>query len=247
LKKSIAVVSALILVLSVTFTSCGKDKTFFDENGNSHVAYTENGVTKQDELGNLYEVIEEDGTTRTQLCDFPMEVTNRAKTWIENGVIKMKIPKGWEPSGISRQTVISHSGKCTEIGESHCQIEFKYDTMKTVDELKEKYLEPVRWLVEKSGECSDLKEYDTELFGLKAKAVSYKFDKTDITCYCYFVQQAIPVIQIEVYAYKDCYTEDAIIALLNENCTLKDLGGELPSTTTTTTAASEAETTSQAN
>ena len=245
MKKSLAIISALILVLSVSLTACGKKNIFTDGNGKSHVAVNEKGSTKQDEFGNLYEVIEENGTTRTQIHEFPSAMTNKSQSWIENGVLRMKVPKGWKTSGITTQTVLYHSGRCTETGNSHCQIEFKYNNMKTVDELKEKYLEPVRWLVERSGECSDLKEYETELLGLKAKAVSYKFDKTDITCYCYFVQQAIPVIQIEVYAYKDCFSEEAVIELLNKNCTLKDLGGEIP-TTTTTTEATEEPTASQA-
>ena len=234
MKKSLVVISALTLTLSIAFTACGNKNTFLDDTGNSHVALTEkNGNYKQDKMGDLYEVIEKDGTTATQLCEFPAAMTNKAQTWIENAVVHMKVPKGWKTSGVSRQTVLYHSGKCTETDNSHCQIEFKYNSMRTVDEMKEKYLEPVRWLVQKSGECSDLKEYDTEILGLKAKAVSYKFDKTDITCYCYFIQQGYPVIQIETYAYKDCFTEEAMIELINQNCTLKDLGGEIPSTTTT--------------
>lgn len=238
MKKTLAIISALILVLSVSLTACGKKNTFTDSYGNTHVAVNEKGSTKQDEYGNLYEVVEKDGTTRTQIFEFPSAMTNKSQSWIENGVLRMKVPKGWQTSGLSSQTVLYHSGKCTETGNSHCQIEFTHNTMRSVDELKEKYLEPVRWLVERSGECSDLKEYETELLGLKAKAVSYKFDKTDITCYCYFIQHGIPTIQIEVYAYKDCYSEEAVIELLNENCKLKDLGGEIP-TNTTTTASSE--------
>ena len=240
MKKTLAVVSALILVLSVGLTACGKKNTFIDHNGNSHVAVNENGVTKQDCFGNLYEVIEKDGTTRTQICEFPSAMTNKAQTWIENGVLRMKVPKGWNTSGISSQTVLYHAGKCTDTGNPHCQIGFKYETMKTVDEYKEKYLEPVRWLVERSGECSDLKEYETELLGLKAKAISYKFDKTDVTCYCYFIQQGIPAIEIEVYAYKDCYTEEAVIELLNKYCTLKDLGNEVPTAADITATSSTA-------
>ena len=239
MKKTIAVVSALILVLSVGFTACGKDNTFIDTNGNAHVAVNENGVTKQDEFGNLYEVIEKDGTTATQIFDFPAAMTNKAQTWIENGVLRMKVPHGWKPSGNPSKTTICHTGKCTELGTSSCQIEFKHETMLTVDEVMENYLGNARWLVERSGECSDLKEYDTELLGMKVKAVSYKFDKSGVTSYCYFLQKGIPVISIEIYTYKDCFTEDEIIELLNKNCKLKDLGGKVPETSASSEATSQ--------
>lgn len=244
MKKTIAVVSALILALSVGFTACGKDNTFIDLNGNSHVAVNENGVTKQDCFGNLYEVIEKNGTTATQAFDFPAAMTNKAQTWIENGVMRMKVPHGWKPSGNPSKTTLCHTGKCTELGTSSCQIEFKYQSMLTVDEVKENYLGNARWLVERSGECSDLKEYETDLLGLKVKAVSYKFDKSGVMSYCYFLQKDIPVICIEVYTYKDCFTEEDIIELLNKNCKLKDLGKEIPGTSASTEATEAA---SQAN
>lgn len=243
MKKSLFAVSALLVALSVAFTSCGKKYEFTDSNRNTHVAVTDKkGVIKQDVLGNLYEVVTDaDGKTKTQLCDFPEALTNKAQTWIENGVFRMKIPKGWYASGLKSEMTLYHSGECTDTGTPHCQLTFSYNKRTTIDVVYADYLSKVKYLTMYSGECSDLKEYETEIFGLKAKAISYKFDKNGVKCYTYFVQNGTPVGQIEAYAYDPCYTEEQLIELLNKNCTLKDLGGEIPTTTTTTTSATEAE------
>lgn len=251
MKKSLLVMSSLILVFSVAFTACGKKTEFSDKFGNTHVAYTDKkGNLKQDEFGNLYEVVSDiDGKTRTQIYDFPEVMTNKRNTWIENGVLRMNVPKGWRTSGQTQKMILYHSGECTDTGTPHCELNFRYEKMRSLQYVYDEYLGTVKYLTMYSGECSDLKEYETKLFGITVKAISYHLDSTDVDCYCYFVQKEIPVISIEAYAYEPCYTEEELIALLNENCELKDLGGEAPtsenasSTTTTTAAASATETT----
>lgn len=237
MKKSLFVVSSLILILAITFTACGKKSVFTDEYGETHIAVTEKGgAVKQDTMGNLYEVVTDaNGEERTQIFDFPPALTNRANTWIENGVLHMDIPKGWKASGLSDKMVLYHSGECTDTDTPHCELNFRYSVMRTLDEIYSTYLGQVKYLTQYSGECSELKEYETELFGQKIKAISYKFDKTNIYCYCYFIQKEAPVIEIEAYAYDKCYTEEELIALLEKNCTLKDLGGTPPSTELSTT------------
>lgn len=241
MKKSIAAVSAIILISSVILTSCGKTNTYYDVNGNEHEVVTQKGGSpKQDEYGNLYEVVTdaEGKTTKTQVVEFPEVYTNKNESVAENSVIKMKIPKGWKLSGGTSKMSVQHYGECYDTDSPKCEITFSSDIMLGVDDLYEDSIDNARWLTQFSGECSDLKEYETEILGQKAKAYSYKFDSTGVTCYNFFFQKEIPSIHIEAYAYKDCYTEEELIELINESCTLKDLGGEKPTTTTTTTAES---------
>lgn len=243
MKKSLLILSSIILVFAVVFTSCGKEATFTDEYGTTHVAVTEKGgVTKQDEYGNLIEVVSDaDGKTRTQIAEFPVAMTNKAKTWVENGAVRMKIPKDWRILSFHDKFMLKHSGECTNTGTADCEINFRYGAA-LLEEKYNEYLQIVVNLISVSGECSELKEYEVKLFGDTVKAISYKFDKSDIYCYCYFIQKGLPVIEIESYVYDKCYSEEDFIAFLEENCTIKDLGGEIPTaasqTTTTTTAAS---------
>lgn len=238
MKKSLLAVSSLILVFAVTLSSCGKNSVYKDEYGNTHVAATEKGgVTKQDKFGNLYEVVTDvDGKTKTQVAKFPDVMTNKSNSWIENGVLHIDVPKGWETSGSSQKIILHHAGECTDTGTPRCELTFTHSTMSTVEEEYAKYLKNVKYLIDNSGECSELKEYETKLLGTTVKAISYKLDKSNIYSYCYFVQKEIPIIRIETYAYDKCYTEDELIALLEECVTLKELGGEIPTTTTTATA-----------
>ena len=228
MKKSICVISALILVFAVVFTACGKEVTFVDENGKTCIAYTKNGVIQQDELGNIIEVTEVSGESVTQPRKFPDLITNKSCSKVENGSLLINVPKGWELSGMKSKIILHHSGECTDTGTPRCELNFRYTKLAYLKDIYDKYLGTVKYLVLSSGECSDLKEYETQLFGHTVKAISFKFDKTNIYCYCYFIQTGYPVTEIEAYVYDKCYTEEALIALLEENVTLKDLGGEIP-------------------
>lgn len=246
MKKFIWVVSALILVFAVMFTACGKNTTFVDEDGKTHIAYTKKGVMQQDSHGNIIEVVERDGKTVTQPYAFPVLITNKSGTRAENGSLIINVPKHWELQGSKTKLIMYHSGECTDTGTPHCELNFRYTKLAYLKDIYDEYLGTVKYLVYYSGECSDLKEYETELFGHTVKAISYKFDKTNIYCYCYFIQTGYPVTEIEAYAYDKCYSEEDLIALLEENVTLKDLGGEIPEYPDTTDAA-DPETTTKAS
>lgn len=241
MKKSIAVVSALILCVSVVLTACGKDRIYYDEYGSTHCAITEkNGEKKTNEYGYLYEeVTDAEGKARTQIFEFPSVCTNKRGTFVENAVMSIEIPKGWKIGGSSRKLSLTHSGACTEMGVSHCEINVSYSNMQTVDSFYAEYIAPVKYLVRGTYEAEDLKEYETTLFGKNVKACSYRLIKSDITCYCYFFNNGIPAIELEAYSYDKCYSEDELKALLEESITLKDLGDD-PVTTTTAPSTEEA-------
>ena len=242
MKKSLFVISSIIIAFALVFTACGKkETTFVDQLGTTHIAYThKDGSTKQDKLGNVYEVVTDlDGSTRTKIMKFPDVVTNKSNSIIENSALKIKVPKGWKTSGHKNKIILQHSGECSDMG-SHCEIYFRSDVMQLLSDKYAAYLNNVKYLIDFSSECSDLKEYETKMFDTTVKAVSYKMDNTDTYCYCYFIQKEAPVIEIEAYAYEKCYSEEELIALLEKYVTIKDLGGEAPTTTaSTTTAAAE--------
>lgn len=239
MKKSLAVVSAVILCLSIALTACGNNRTYSDEYGKTHVAITgKDGEKVTNEYGYLYEeVTDASGNPRTQLFEFPSVCTNKRETVVENAVMSIEIPKNWKISGSNRKLSLAHSGDCTEMGVSHCEINVSYSAMETVDSLYDLYIGPVNYLTRATYEAEDLKEYETTLFGKTAKACSYRLVNSDITCYCYFFNNGIPAIQLETYAYDKCYTEEELKALLEESITLKDLGDD--PVTTTTQAVSE--------
>lgn len=234
MKKSIWVVSALVVIFAVVFTACGKDVTFVDEYGTTHIAYTKKGEKQQDEFGNIIEVTDKNDKTITQAHDFPTLITNKSGSKAENGSLLINVPKGWRLSGVKTKLTLYHSGECTDTNTPHCEINFRYHKLAYLSDIYAQYLGEVKYLVQNSGECSELKEYETKLFGKTVKAISYKFDKSNIYSYCYFIQTGYPVTEIEAYAYDKCYSEEDLIALLEENVTLKDLGGEIPTRPETT-------------
>lgn len=237
MKKYLVAVSALILVLSVLLTSCGKKNVYVDDEGNSHKFITnDDGSRKLDRFGNFYEVVTDKNskTTATQLYAYDSVSTNKAKSVVENQFIKIKVPNDWKFEETSNKILLHHSGKCTKAGDAACEISIDSSVSLGVDALYEKKISPARWLTEYSGECGKLNEYDTKVLGCSAKAFSYTLNETDMTCCNYFFKKGVYTVNIEVFAYKDCYTEEQILELLTEICTLKNL----PESQTTTKAPS---------
>lgn len=235
MKKSIAVISALIIVLSITFTACSKKNVIYDENGKKHVILTDkHGEFVQDEYGGLFEVVTNSrGEEQTKGFIFPDRVTNKSGNKIENSFIKLKIPRGWSNFSANNKLSIQHNGECLDMQEPRCQVEIKWDVMATSDDLYEKYLGPVRWLVESQFNFGDLKEYETEIFGLPARAISYRTDGEGGTFYYYLVERGLAAFEIEAYANDRCFTEDELKEVIEKAYVLKDLGGVRPTVPST--------------
>lgn len=241
MKKYLVAVSVIILVLSVLLTSCGKKNVYVDEDGNSHKFVTdEDGSRKVNELGNYYEIVTDKNskTTATQIYAFNALSTNKARSVAENQFLTMKTPKDWKLEDNSKKILMHHTGECSKAGDALCEITIECSTSLGIDSFYEKIIGPARWLVEYTGECEKLTEYDTKLLGCSAKVFSYYFNETDMTCYNYFFTKGICTTHIEVFAYKDCYTEEQVLELLNENCTLKNLPAPQTTAETSTTGTS---------
>ncbi len=250
MKKSIAVISILVVLFSICLTACTRKNVIIDENGEKHVLATEkNGDFVQDEYGNVFEeVTNESGEKVTKNFIFPDKVTNKRGNKIENTFVKLKIPHGWKDFSANNKLSIQHEGTCLDMNTTECQIDVKWDIMAANETLYENYRGPVRWLVEYNSDFGDLKEYETEICGLKAKAISYRALKEGGTFYYYLVEKGLAAFEIEAYAYDECFTEDEIKEVVSSAYTLKDLGGVRPtvpsteasSTTATTTTAATA-------
>ena len=244
MKKSLAVISAIILIAAVLLTSCGRKNVYTDQSGEKHYAVTDkDGNKKVDEYGNFYEIItdKEGKTTKTQLYTPPEISTNKSLSKVENPALKINVPAKWKVTSATNDIVLHHFGECSKVGDAKCEITFRHDAMLGIDDLYEKSISTARWLVEYTGECSNLKEYNTKVLELPAKAYSYFFKETDMTCYNYFFDIGIYTIHIEAFGYKDCYTEEQLLELIGKSCTVKKLGESKYTKTSasTTTSATE--------
>lgn len=241
MKKSIAIISVLVILLSITFTACSKKNVVVDENGQEHVLLTDRkGNFVQNEYGGVYEVVtDEDGETQTKNFIFPDRVTNKKGDKIENTFIKLDVPSKWINFSANDKLSIQHKGECLDMNKAQCQVDVRFDVMAANETLYENYRGPVRWLVEARTEFDDLKEYETEICGLSAKAISYRTLNEGGTFYYYLVERGLAAFEIEAYACDDCFTEDEIKELIAKAYTLKDLGGVRPTAPSTEEAIEE--------
>lgn len=247
MKKSvtiiISIVAVIVLVVSVYAVLRGKKNVFYDDNGQTHVVMTNFfGEFIQDEYGNLYErATDAYGENITKRYIFPDKVVNKSGNKIENAFIKLKIPHGWEDLSGNDKIAMKHKGDCKQNNKTCCQMSIRYDIMADPSNLYAKYKGTARYLVETLSEFDNLKEYETTVFGLKAKAISYSAVKEDGVFYYYIVEQGLAVFEIELYAHNGCFTEAEIIEMLEKAYVLKDLGGERPEIPSTTLPSEETE------
>ncbi|MBR3835733.1 MAG: hypothetical protein IKJ69_02950 [Clostridia bacterium] len=235
MKKSIALISVLIILLSITFTACSKKNVVIDEDGEKHVLLTDkNGEFVQDEYGVVFEVVTDSrGETETKRFDFPDRVTNKRGNKIENSFVKLHVPSKWTDFSLADKLSMKHKGKaCLDMNKTQCQVDVKWNVMLTNEKLYEDYRGPVRWLVESQFNFSDLKEYETEICGLPAKAISYRSAEGG-TFYYYLVERGLAAFEIEAYACDECFTEDELKEVISDAYTLKDLGGVRPTAQST--------------
>ena len=230
MKKSIMILSASVALLGIGLTACGKSDIVTDKDGKTHVIVTQKGgEVAQDPWGNLYEkVTDRNGETVTQVYDFPAIKTNRFKTKVENGVLTVKVPGGWEISDANVMRLRHKNGKCVKADEPPCQIELTYRSDRTRDEVYEIYMNYISKLRSVSENISAEKSFNVKICGIDAKAFSYHMDDTDSTVYYFCVAKGETVVEITADIYDECYDEKSITELINSCVTLK----ELPSLTT---------------
>lgn len=239
MKKSLAILSAAIIILSIGLTACGKpDNKISDSSGNTHVIVTdEDGNMKQDPWGNLYESITDaDGNSVTQAYGFPTIVTNKSNSVIENAVLTVKVPKHWKTSGSASLFRLRHTGECVKVGEEPCQIDFTYRSDLTAEETYNRYITKTENMNTLGLGADEIKKYETTLSGEKAKAASYTVSAEDTSVYYFCIEKGESIIEITAYVYEKCYDKDTIEELLNSCCTFKDLGKYTTTQAAVTTA-----------
>ena len=230
---------ALILVAVIVFVVVrGRKDIIVDNFGQTHIVVTNFwGEFKQDEYGNLFEkVTDEQGNKVTKGYIFPDRVTNKKGDKIENAFIKLHIRKNWADFSHNDFLSIQHEGNCAN-NETHCQVDIRYDIMADENMLYNKEKSFARAYVEKIPTVyGNFKEYETEIFGLSARAMSYtvKSDNSEGTVYYYIVEQGLAAFEIRVHAENSCFaSEEEMIKEIEKSYKLKDLGGtrpEVPST-----------------
>ena len=230
MKKTLIILSASVALLGIGLTACGKSDVITDKDGKTHVIVTQKGGdVAQDPWGNLYEkVTDQDGKTVTQVYDFPVIKTNRFKSKVENGVLTVDVPGGWEVSDSTVMRLRHKKGNCVKADEAPCQIEFTYRSDRTRDEVYELYTKYISKLRSVSEDISAEKSFEVKICGIGAKAFSYHMDNADSTVYYFCVAKGETVVEITADIYDECYDEKSITELINSCVTLK----ELPSLTT---------------
>lgn len=249
MKKSIIAISAIIIVASIFFTSCGKELTAMDSSGKEHIIVTDkNGNTPQDQFGNIYEEItDKDGKKATQLYDYPVVSTNKSMSVLENAAIKLEVPKDWKASGDRSVFRLRHTGKCADLNIPQCELNAEIVRALTQQETYDEYKANVRGIAAANHDVTNIKEYKAKICGIEALAISYHIDSDNSTVLYYVIPNGYINVQFIVIVDDKCYNNDSVVELINSCVTLKDLG-ETSTTqaTTTTTAETVAETTTAA-
>lgn len=225
-----AVVAVIAVVVIVFFVARERKDVLIDSQGSTHVVVTDiKGNFVQDEFGNLFEkVTDENGEKATKSYIFPDRITNKKGNKIENAFIKLKLPKGWSDYSTNDYVAMQHSGDCLTMNKPLCEVKIRYDIMADPNTLYETEKGYDRYLVERVSGFADLKEYETTVLGLEARAMSYSANNGEGTYYYYIVEKGLALFEIKVYAHNDCYSEADIIELIGKAYELKDLGGERP-------------------
>ncbi len=243
--KIVFAVAALILVAIIAFfIARGKKDAIVDEQGQTHIVVTDiHGEFVQDEYGNLFEkVTDANGIKTTKSYIFPDRITNKSGKKIENAFIKLKLGNKWSDYSANDYLGMQHNGVCKDNGKPLCEVKIRYDIMADPNALYATEKGLARGYTEKIDGFDNLKEYETEIFGLKARAISYTSNHGEGTFYYYLVEQGLALFEIRAFGYNECFAEAELIAEIEEAFELKDLGGtrpEIPSTQAPTEETSE--------
>lgn len=227
MKKSLVIISCILLLMSITLTACGNSNILVDKYGYSHVVATdENGNWKQDKWGNLLvENTDSEGNKVTEPYDFPEKITDKHNKKIENAVVSINVPSGWSVSEVTSFVRLRHKGKCAKnSSNSSCQMDFTYSQNLTLQEVYNNYLANVVMLSSlDSDEITDIEEYEVTLMGKNAKAISYKISSTSTTVYYFVIDGGEPMIEITVHICGDCYDNASLVELISSGATIKEL------------------------
>ncbi len=243
--KIVFAVAALILVaIIVFFIARGKKDAIVDEQGQTHIVVTDiHGEFVQDEYGNLFEkVTDANGVKSTKSYIFPDRIANKSGKKIENAFIKLRLGGKWSDYSANDYLGMQHNGVCKDNGKPLCEVKIRYDIMADPNALYATEKGLARGYVEKIDGFDNLKEYETEIFGLKARVISYTSNHGEGTFYYYLVEQGLALFEIRAFGYNECFAEAELIAEIEEAFELKNLGGtrpEIPSTEAPTEETSE--------
>ncbi|MEE1245674.1 MAG: hypothetical protein UHL70_00280 [Acutalibacteraceae bacterium] len=232
MKKSLIIISSLLLVFSVALTACGSKNTIVDKDGKTYTYVTDKDGNKlQDKWGHLIiENTDADGNKVTQIYEFPDKITNKRNTKIENAVVSVNVPDGWEVSEETSFVRLRHKGKCTKSGVAGCQLDFGYQQNLSLQETYNEYLTNVVKLSSLGDSISDIKEYEVTLMGKNAKAISYRVASENTDVYYFCIDDGEPMIEITASVYDKCYDKDSIVELISSCATVKELPTDTVST-----------------
>lgn len=225
MKKSLVILSALLLVFATVLTACGTKNVITDKDGHTYIPVTnEDGSKVQDKWGRLIiEKTDEDGSKVTQPYEFPDKITNKRNTQIENAVVSVKVPSGWEVSEDTSFVRLRHSGKCTKSGVAACQLDFGYKLNLNLQSTYNEYLINVVKLSQMGNLISDIKEYEVTLMGKNAKAISYRVASENTSVFYFCIDDGEPIIEITASVYDKCYDSAGMVELINSCATVKEL------------------------
>lgn len=223
MKRTIALICAAVLI-ALSFTAC-KNNNYVDDKGVSHTLVMKKGEPIQDEYGNLVEKYIKDGEKVTAPIPYPV-VTQSDKHTIQNAVLKLNIPDGWEFDE-SVKAVRLHHKDCGY--EGVCEINVEIQDRMNLDEVYKHVLAAQEVINLVSGEevvTGDIKQSETKIFGLKTKI--FESPQRDNKTYMYYVfYYERYTVGFSFIMNNDCFDKSFDPeAFIKENVTLKKIPTE---------------------
>ncbi|MBQ8228776.1 MAG: hypothetical protein IJZ88_07165 [Clostridia bacterium] len=220
MKRYIAIFISLIMII-LTFSSCGNNNIIIDKEGNEHTAVIEKGELVQDKYGNLIEeVTNSEGNKVTQPFSFP-EVYQKNKNTIENAYFVIDVPSGWTYAENLSSFRIQHDSKCAEEGKAMCELSFESSSTGDVEVIFDNaYAKELHLQMIQPDFVTDVKKYETELFGKDVQAYSCKYSSGS-TIYYYAFSHAYAAVAIKLIIGDECADKISAEKFITENVTLK--------------------------
>lgn len=221
MKRSIAFLLALIMII-FTFTACG-DTVIVDKEGNEHIAVTQKGGDPaQDKYGNLIEeVTNADGEKVTQPVSYP-EIYVSDENTIQNAYFVIDVPRDWSYDENLNVFRIQHDGKCVEEDDAMCEVSFESSSTGDVEVIFDNaYAKELHLQIIQPDFVTDIKKYETELYGKEVQAYSCKYGSGS-TIYYYAFAHAYAAVGIKVIIDNACADDISVEKFISENITLKN-------------------------
>lgn len=220
MKRTVAILLALIMII-FTFTACGNN-VIVDKEGNEHVAVMKKGEFVQDRYGNLIEEVTNfEGEKVTQPFSFP-EIYKKDKNTIENAYFVIDVPSDWTYAENLSSFRIQHDSKCAEEGKAMCELSFESSSTGDVEVIFDNaYAIELHLQMLQPDFVTDVKKYETELFGKKAQAYSCKYSSGS-TIYYYAFSHAYAAVGIKLIIGDECADKISAEKFITEHVTLKN-------------------------